>query len=365
MRSVRRSAGRRQQGLGSDMRVIDLHSDIQLDLARLGSDPTIRYRDSHLQDTLEGGIEIRVLATPSPPPHATAVAFRHIAAVHAAGLRVGTTVSDLDGEGPRYVLGLEGAEPFDDDLGLVETFYWSGVRVVGLTWMHPNAVSGACGGPDAEGLTRFGREVLREMERFPMILDLAHISDQGFSDAIATYEGPVMCSHTCSRRLRDHSRNITDEQLRLLAERDGVVGVCFYADFLDDDPGHRDVERVVDHIEACMDVVGEDRVGIGPDWCEYASDFVAGNMGPNWSSISTSTATPGGLKGVGSVEVTGAAEGLPDPSRLGALAEALNRRALPCEKILYDNAHAFLQRSLTAGAGTGDADLEESGGRRR
>ena len=144
---------------GSDMRVIDLHSDIQLDLARPGSDPWRTYRSSHLQDTLDGGIEIRVLATPSPPPHSTAVALRHLAAVRAAGLPVSTTADDLDSEGPQYVLGLEGAEPFDDDLGLVETFYWAGVRVVGLTWMHPNAVSGACGGPDPEGLTRFGRDV--------------------------------------------------------------------------------------------------------------------------------------------------------------------------------------------------------------
>ena len=199
-----------------------------------------------------------------------------------------------------------------------------------------------------------------------MILDLAHISDQGFSDAIEVYEGPVMCSHTCSRRLRDHSRNITDEQLRLLAERDGVVGVCFYADFLDDDLGCRNVERVVDHIEACMDVVGEDRVGIGPDWCDYARDFVASNMGPNWSSISATAATPGGAKAVGSVELTGAAEGLTDPSRLRTLADALDRRALPREKILYDNAHAFLRRGLAAGARTADAGLtEETGGSRR
>src|SRR4051794_9610291 len=131
------------------MRVVDLHSDIQLDLARPRTDPQRTYRISHLEDTFQGGIEIRVLATPSPPPRATAVALRHLAAVHAAGLSVSTSAEELERDGPQYVLGLEGAEPFDDDLHLVEAFYWAGVRVVGLTWMHPNAVSGACGGPGA------------------------------------------------------------------------------------------------------------------------------------------------------------------------------------------------------------------------
>src|ERR1041385_2200877 len=146
-----------------------------------------------------------------------------------------------------------------------------------------------------------------------------------------------MCSHTCSRRLREHPRNITDEQLRLLAERGGIVGVCFYADFLDDDLARRNVERVVDHIEACIDVVGEDRVGIGPDWCDYARDFVAGNMGPNWSSIPITAADSARASAVGSVELTGAADGLANPSELLALADALDRRGLPREKILHDN----------------------------
>src|SRR5438045_3346979 len=112
------------------MRVVDLHSDIQFDLARPGTDPQCVYRTSHLEETLQGGIEVRVLATPSPPPRSTAVALRHLAAVRAADLSVSTSAEDLERNGPQYVLGLEGAEPFDDDLELVESFYWAGVRVV-------------------------------------------------------------------------------------------------------------------------------------------------------------------------------------------------------------------------------------------
>jgi microsomal dipeptidase-like Zn-dependent dipeptidase len=311
---------------------------------------------------LAGEVEIRILATLSPPPNSTAVALRHLAAVTAAGLSVTTNLDELNRDAPQYILGLEGAEPFGTDLELIETFYWAGVRVVGLTWMHANAITGACGQQDGEGISKFGRDFLREMQHYGIILDLAHISDQGFLDAIDIYDGPIMCSHTCSRRLRDHSRNITDEQLRLLKDRNGIVGVCFFGDFLDDNPAHRTAERVVDHLETFMEIIGEDNVGIGPDWCDYLLDVIAANLGPNWTSLTRHTATQPEVRGVGAVELTSTAEGLEDPSRLHVLAEALNRRSLPSEKILYDNAYSFLARSLGGHTTQVSAALAEDSG---
>jgi membrane dipeptidase len=313
-------------------KVLDLHSDIQLDLARPGGDPSDVYRDRHLAGIRAGGISLRILATISPPPDPTAAAFRHLAAVSAAGLPIARTAAELEHDGEtRYVLGLEGAEPYAEDLRLVETFHWAGVRVVGLTWMHPNAVSGACGEPDSGGLTAFGRDLLGEFSAVRTIVDLAHISDAGFADVIDAYDGPLMCSHTCSRTLHDHVRNITDEQARLVAEHGGVIGVCFFPDFLDGDRSKRTIERVVDHTEHFLEIAGEDHVGLGPDWCDYAFDII--------HPLETSTK---------SVDLSddGSAGGLEGPQRLPAVAEALERRGLPVEKILYGNGLAFLERSL-------------------
>jgi membrane dipeptidase len=319
--------------------VLDLHSDIQLDIARPGADPRGAYRDRHLVGEQAGGISLRILATISPPPDPAAAAFRHLAAVSAAGLKIARSAADLDHNGePRFVLGLEGAEPYGEDLRLVETFHWAGVRVVGLTWMHPNAVSGSCGEPDSGGLTAFGRELLGEFSAAGTIVDLAHISDDGFADVIDAYDGPVMCSHTCARTLHDHVRNVTDEQARLVAERGGIVGVCFFPDFLDKDPAKRTLERAVDHTEHFLEVAGEDHVGLGPDWCDYAFDII--------EPFETSTKR---------VDLSdGTATGLEGPERLPAFAEALQRRGLPVEKILYGNGRAFLERSLPAGTRHGD-----------
>jgi membrane dipeptidase len=320
-------------------KVLDLHSDIQLDLARPGADPRGVYQDRHLAGMKAGGISLRILATISPPPDPTASAFRHLAAVSAAGLPIARSLAELGHEGePRFVLGLEGAEPYGDDLRLVETFHWAGVRVVGLTWMHPNAVSGSCGEPDSGGLTAFGRSLLGELSAAGTIVDLAHISDEGFADVIDSYEGPVMCSHTCARTLHTHVRNVTDEQARLVAERGGVVGVCVFPDFLDEDPAKRTIERVVDHAEHFLEVAGEDHVGLGPDWCDYAFDIID-PLKDVTKSVDTSSGSPSGLEG---------------PERLPALAEALERRGLPVDKILYGNGLAFLERSLPAGGSLDD-----------
>jgi len=315
--------------------IIDLHSDIQLDLARSGGDPRRALEDRHLPGMSAGKISLRILATFAMPPDPTTSALRNIAATRAAGCRVVAGVSEFDGgvgfSSPGFILGLEGAEPYARDLGLVEVFYWAGVRVVGLSWMHQNWVTGACGEPNPGGITSFGRTFLAELSRFRSIVDLAHISDSGFYDAIELYDGPLMCSHTCARALHEHSRNITDEQARVLAERDGIIGVCFFSDFLDASPERQTVERVADHVEHFLEVAGEDHVGIGPDWCDYAFDLIA--------PLNAQAAHPVDL-------ACGFPAELGAPENLSNLESELTRRGLPSRKILFENGRRFLTGAL-------------------
>jgi membrane dipeptidase len=317
------------------MPTVDLHSDIQLELARPGVNPAEVFGAKHESGMDIGDITVRILATFSPPPDPTAAAFRHIAATRAAGLRIVTRPEELDSNGRAFILGLEGAEPFGRDLSLVEAFYWAGVRVVGLAWMEQNAVTGACGEPRAGGITSFGIEVLRLLEALGAIVDLAHISDHGFTDTLDLYGGPLMCSHTCARALRDHPRNITDEQAKALGQRGGIIGVCFYGDFLGADSSAWTIERIVDHIEHFVELVGENSVALGPDWSDDWTDYTIELC----NSLNARVA-----RGIN--QDAEYALGLGDSSGLRALEAALQRRGLPSGKIMYGNAMEFLSRTL-------------------
>lgn len=313
--------------------VVDLHSDIQLDLARPGRDPRRTFLERHLPPMAAGSVIVSVLSTVSPPPDPTASALRNLAATHAAGCRIATKAAELDNaEGPVFLLGLEGAEPYGRDLGLVEAFHWLGVRIVQPAWVHQNVITATCNEPSPGGFTGFGRDVLRRLGELGAIVDLAHISDPAFVDAIELYAGPLMCSHACARALNPHRRNITDEQARLLVERDGIIGVCFFGEFLDADPSRRTLDRVVDHVEHLTEVAGEDCVGIGPDWLDYAVDILEPLSGGE---------RPVDLR-------SGFPAELPGPEALPRLAAALARRGLPVEKVLFENAIRFLRRALAS-----------------
>jgi membrane dipeptidase len=144
------------------------------------------------------------------------------------------------------ILCIEGGHAIEDDLALLRTFHDLGVRYMTLTWNNSTSWAHAARakGPDT-GLTDFGREVVREMNRLGMLVDLSHVSEKTFYDAIETSRTPVICSHSCARSLCDHPRNLRDDQLRALARNGGVVGVNFYSGFLSQSfyDGKQDADR--------------------------------------------------------------------------------------------------------------------------
>lgn len=309
---------------------VDLHSDMQLDLARRGRDPRQTFLENHLPGLTAGNVQVTILSTVSAGAHPSADALRNLAAAHAAGCHLIENADQLDQDGPVFVLGIEGAEPYEGDLGLVEAFHWLGVRVVQPAWVHENEVTGTCAQANATGISSFGRDALRRLGELGAIVDLAHISDLGFADVLSLYDGPVMCSHTCSRGLCHHPRNVTDEQARLLSEHGGLIGVCFFGEFLDEDPHRRTLARVIEHVERLIEVAGPDHVALGPDWLDYASDILAA-LSIGSSSVNVHAGFP---------------RELPGPESLPLLFDALAQSGLPAEKILYGNAIAFLQRWL-------------------
>lgn len=167
------------------------------------------------------------------------------------------------------LLGMENGSPIQNSMDLLSAFYHLGVRYMTLTHNGDNAIAdSAAEGKRWGGLSPFGREVVAEMNRLGMMVDLSHASDRTFWDCITLSKAPVVATHSCCRALCSHRRNLTDEMLRALAEKDGYVGINFYPWFLVDHPEeHRPgVREIVDHIDHAARLCGDDHVGIGTDF---------------------------------------------------------------------------------------------------
>jgi membrane dipeptidase len=161
--------------------------------------------------------------------------------------------------------GIEGGHALEGKLENVAHFAARGVRYIGLLHFSPNAIGWPSFGyglrPD-RGLTAFGREVVREMNRCGVIVDLAHVNRRGFFDALEESTAPVMVSHTGVAGVHDTWRNIDDEQIRAVASRGGCVGIIFATMHV----GGPDLDSVCDHILHIIDVAGEDVAALGSDF---------------------------------------------------------------------------------------------------
>lgn len=207
-------------------------------------------------------------------------------------------------------LGLENGSPLGHSLDRLKEFHDKGVRYVTLCHSRDNQICDSCAGNNTwGGLSPFGREVVAEMNRLGMLVDVSHISDQAFYDVLKCSTKPVVATHSCCRALSDHPRNMTDDMIKALAAKNGVIQINFYSIFLD--AGFNDIlsssgigergERIeseficdpyneekrqawysvvkellelprpsytliADHIDHVVKLVGIDHVGIGSDF---------------------------------------------------------------------------------------------------
>ncbi|MEM1448671.1 MAG: membrane dipeptidase [Planctomycetota bacterium] len=204
------------------------------------------------------------------------------------------------------VLAIEGGHAIEDDLDQLDHYAARGVRVMTLTWNNHLSWARSCqagaGADVPEGLSDFGRAVVRRMGEHGMLVDLSHVGERTFYDALEEAKAPPMVSHSGCKALSEHPRNVTDDQLRALAERDGVIGIPFVTAFLDanvrpDERAFRardeyqalhgldptegllragdmmqagmppfPIERVCDHVLHALEVTGPRHVAIGADF---------------------------------------------------------------------------------------------------
>src|SRR5205807_4498526 len=166
---------------------------------------------------------------------------------------------------------MEGVEPLGDDLDLLRAFYEAGVREIGLTHARTNAAGHggifAATGSSLEGLTPFGRDLVRQCERLRIIIDLAHINPSGFKEVVELTKKPLIVSHTNARKFYDVERNISEEQITMIGERGGVIGINSV--LVGPNQKESTLDRYVDHIEHVAGLIGIDCVGIGFDFFEF------------------------------------------------------------------------------------------------
>ena len=138
------------------------------------------------------------------------------------------------------LMGIEGGHAIENSLALLRTYYALGVRYMTLTWANSNDWADSSGDlddpaiPHHNGLTEFGHEVIAEMNRLGMMVDVSHAADKTFADVLAASRAPVLASHSAARALTNSPRNLTDDQLRALAANGGLCMVNFYAAFIDE-----------------------------------------------------------------------------------------------------------------------------------
>jgi membrane dipeptidase len=256
--------------------VIDTHNDMPSRILDDGYDPDVRHPpgfrptegNTDFPRLVESGMTAEFMSAWVDAPYAVrpgaslARALQHIETIHAFvdrhpdRLLFATTAADVrraKAEGKVAILiGVEGGHAIEGSLEHLRELYARGARYLTLTWNNGNAWAGSSIGVDGTrsgGLTPFGREVVHEMNRLGMLVDLSHVSDSTFYDAIAVAAVPVIASHSSARALSDVPRNLTDDQLRAIARNGGVVNVNFYSRFIDS-RYRADIERVEETVRA-------------------------------------------------------------------------------------------------------------------
>jgi microsomal dipeptidase-like Zn-dependent dipeptidase len=186
-------------------------------------------------------------------------------------LMIVRTSGDLDGFLARRaadptlaagLLAIEGAHALDDDLANLDRLEAAGFRMVGLSHFFDNAFAGSAHGVDQGGLTGMGRELVAELERRRMIIDVAHASAATIDDVLTVATRPVVASHTGVRGVADHPRNLSDEQLRGIAATGGMVGIGFWPAAC----GGDDAASIARSIRRAVAIAGADHVGLGSDF---------------------------------------------------------------------------------------------------
>jgi membrane dipeptidase len=282
--------------------VVDTHIDTTMMLGRPGWDFMVRHTpgpepdESHvdLPRIREGGLDAAFFSIYMPGtitgPEAVRKALelidhvRKLAEDHPNEIVLATTAADVRAahKAGKFaaLMGMEGGHMIDDSLAVLRDYQRLGVRYLTLSHsVNTNWADSSGDTPKHNGLTDFGKDVVRELNRLGMLVDISHVADKTFWDALETSKAPLVASHSSMRAISGHPRNMTDDMIRALGGKGGVVMINYARTFLSDElyqaglnnvpPAQRPTvswEKIVEHIDHAVKLVGSQHVGLGSDF---------------------------------------------------------------------------------------------------
>ena len=277
----------RIQDLMQRVPVVDMHSDYAVELYRREHDGVSdTLHGEHLPALQEGCVSMDVLTVGGDfdidglriwedrvQRGIISAALRQIAAHPEFHLvrDAGDLRAAAARRGTHFLLALEGIRGVED-LAALRLLHAAGLRAIILTHNERNLAADGCGEPLPGGLSKYGRAVVREAAELRMILDLVHLSDPSFWDALDHWAFPPVVSHSNARALCAHRRNLTDEQIREIGRRGGVIGLNFLGLFVDGERGRATPERLADHAVHIASIAGPESLGLGPDYADYYAE---------------------------------------------------------------------------------------------
>jgi membrane dipeptidase len=329
--------------------VADTHNDLLMAVAaRPPAQWSAFFRERWLPQLLDGGVNLQVLPVfiddGYRPEGSLRQTLRMIEAAHVLAegnqehVRLCRDAAEIDAalDAGRIalVLAMESMPGLDASVELISTLHRLGVRVASLAhWGRTPLADGSGEDATGSGLTSDGVAALREMERLGIVFDVSHLGASGVAHVLELATKPLIATHSAARALRDHHRNLTDEQLRGVAATGGVVCVNFFAGFLHEREHEATLDHLLDHIEHVAEVAGIDHVGMGPDFVREVITEL----------------TPPCCEHAYGLDPTAAVPGLDGPAGLPMVTEGLLGRGLPdkdVQKIIGGNVHRLLTELL-------------------
>lgn len=267
------------------MFVLDSHCDTPSQILRLGLDMSQDNRDAHVDfpKLKRGGVDGAFFALYIPasmdsqPDEGFEYAGQMLEAVRnsvaadngKAAFAVSSSQAYENQTGGKFsvFIGLENGSPIGNSLERLKYLYDNGVRYITLCHSSDNQICDSCASEAKKwgGLSPFGREVVAEMNRLGILVDVSHVSDDTFYDVLKYSTKPVVATHSCCRALCNQPRNMTDDMIKALAAAGGVIQINFYPLFLNGTE-KASYKLIADHIDHAVEIAGIDHVGIGSDY---------------------------------------------------------------------------------------------------
>lgn len=276
--------------------IFDCHSDTftHITLKRNRNEHNI-FKNYHLNNFKKGNICGSIFVIWIDPPYDKNPSFRAKEIVMALKdeieeskdvINIVKSYKDLDKGFVKnkidIVIGMEGLSHIGNDIDKINYFYDEvHVRHASLTWNEQNELATGVCGDDNRGLTLYGKNAIKRLEDLNMLIDVSHLNEKSFWDLVNISSGPIIASHSNAKALCDVKRNLSDEQLKAIAQSGGVIGLNGFSGFVSCDRNNQNLQGFVDHIDYMVNLIGVDHICLGFDYCDYLESNTLSSFSEN------------------------------------------------------------------------------------